>query len=808
MNDPAGAARDAAPAGLIPGDPTMSALQGIRVVEIGRDVSAPFCARLFADLGAEVVKIEPPDGDSARGFEPLTASGESAVFHYLNAGKQGAVADLDDAAGLAFLHEQLAGSDVLVENTEHDAYAKWGLSAEALRARHPHLVVVSISPYGRTGPWAERPGSDLTAQAASALPLALGRGDREPLRIPFDQADYQAALHAFAAALCALRERRSSGQGQGIDVSVAQVMAYQVGGMHLVTAKNGAKWERRQAPMKGTTFPIGFFPCKDGFVAVPSQTPKQWKEFIALMDDPRWAKKDELVAAIGAERVEQEETESYYREWLMETTRAELLEMAAEKAIVMGVAQTVDDVLSSDHLAFRELFEELAVDADTRVKVPKPGYRMAKSPTALSAPAPSRDQHGDALRASPPEARQLTKGEHLSRSLEGVRVLDFGWNWAGPMAGQLLADMGAEVIRVETSKRQDMMRFLKWTSWFFCHNNRSKMSATFNLAKPEAAGLVRKLARKADIVIDNFAAGVMAKNGLGYEDLVKENPDIIAVSMSMAGQEGPLRRMRGFASIATAFSSLELMVGHPEDDTSTGLIPFGLGDTSMAIQGVIGALAALHHRDRTGEGQFVDVSQIDCSTATMGEPLLDHQLRGAIAKQQANLHSQHAPHGLYPAAGEDRWVSLAVRDEAEWKALCATIGRDDLAGDAGLEDAAGRRARADEIDAAIRAWTEGRDNEAGAAALAAAGVPAAPLLEFEERDGHEEFAARRLLLEHDYEGFDPCQIYATPWQLDATPAALTRPCPGLGEQNDYVFKELLELGDDEIAALQEGKVLV
>jgi len=785
----------------------MSALQGFRVVEIGRNVAAPFCARLFADLGAEVVKLEPPEGDPTRSWEPRTANGESATFHYLNAGKQGAVSDLDDGAGLAFLHEQLAGSDVLVENSEPGEYERWGLGAEALLQRHPHLVVVSISAHGRTGPWAARPGTDLTAQAASALPLALGRGDREPIRIPFDQADYQAALHAFAAALCALRERRTSGLGQGIDISTSQVMAYQVGGMHLVTAKNGAKWERRSTPMKGTTFPIGFFPCKDGFVAVPSQTPTQWKQFIALMDEPRWAKKDELIAAIGAERVEQEEPESYYREWLLETTRSELLDMAAEKAIVMGVAQTVDEVLASPHLAFRELFEELAIGG-TKLKLPKPGYKLDKTPTALRTPGPALDADGEALRASAPTACKLEPGKHLSRSLEGVRVLDFGWNWAGPMAGQILADMGAEVIRIETSKRQDMMRFLEWTSWFFCHNNRSKMSATFNLAKPEASALVRKLARKADIVIDNFAAGVMAKNGLGYDDLAKENPNIIAVSMSMAGQQGPLRRMRGFASIATAYSGLELMVGHPEDDTSTGLIAFGLGDTTMAIQGVIGALAALHHRDSTGEGQFVDVGQIDCSTATLGEPLLDYQLRDIVAGQQANLHSQYVPHGLYEAAGEDKWVAIAARDAAEWKALCDAIGRVDLARDASLEDVANRRARSEEIDAAIAEWAATLDAHAAAAVLADAGVPASPLLEFEERDAQAQFEERGLLLEHEYEGFDPCRVYATPWKLDASPATLTRPCPQLGEHNDYVFKELLELEDDEIAALQEAKVLV
>jgi benzylsuccinate CoA-transferase BbsF subunit len=352
------------------------------------------------------------------------------------------------------------------------------------------------------------------------------------------------------------------------------------------------------------------------------------------------------------------------------------------------------------------------------------------------------------------------------------------------------------------------MRFLDYTSWFFCHNNRSKMSATFNLGKPEGSQLVRRLARKADMVMDNFAAGVMAKNGLAYEDLRKENPGIIAISMSMAGQEGPLRGMRGFASIATGYAGLELMVGYPEVDTSTGLLPFGIGDTNMAIQAVVGALAALHHRERTGEGQFVDVSQIDSSVATLGEPLLDFQLSGKIAGPQGNRHTRFFPHGIFAASGDEQWLALAVRNEREWEALCGMIGRDDWGADAAFGDAAKRRARAEEIDAAVSSWCKAQERNAAAEALAAAGVPAAPLLDLEERNEHAHFEARGLTWEHDFEGFDPCRIYATPWLLSATPAGLVRPTPKLGENNDYVFRELLELGDDEIERLREEGVLV
>ncbi len=437
------------------------------------------------------------------------------------------------------------------------------------------------------------------------------------------------------------------------------------------------------------------------------------------------------------------------------------------------------------------------------MRIPKPGYRLSESPTAIKGRGPALtgidDSQTAAGAAAGTEGGGTSPSSERGRALAGVRVLDFGWNWAGPMAGQLLADMGAEVIRVETSKRQDLMRFLDYTSYFFCHNNRSKMSTTINVAVPEGSRLVHELVRHADIVLDNFAAGVMAKNSLAYEDLRAARPDIIAVSMSMAGEEGPQRGMRGFASIATGYSGLELMVGYPEAGVSTGLLPFGLGDVTMSIQAVIGALAALEHRDRTGEGQLVDVSQIDSATSTMGQPLLDFQLNGRVAGAQGNAHPSFCPHGIYAAEGDDRWLALAARDEAEWKALATTVGRADWASDVSLATADGRREKITEIDAAIAQWASGLERDAAAEALAAAGVPSSPLLELTERNEHPHWVARGLTFHHAFEGWDPCTIYSTPWHLTATPPEVTRATPRLGEHNEYVFRDLLGL---DVAAVE------
>lgn len=786
-----------------------AALEGLRVVEIGRYVAAPYCARILSDLGADVAKFEGPESDPTRQWGPFRGDvpdpSQAGVFAALNAGKRTVPVDFDNPADLEMLHVLLEDTDVLIEGVEGSERDRWGLSFDELLERHPHLVVASLSPYGRSGPWSSRPGCDLTASAAASLPLGLGEPDRTPLNLPYDQCDHQAGLHAAAAVLAALHERRASGLGQGIDIATAQVTGYCVGGMHLVGAKMGAQWKRRGRLQRGTVYPTGFFECADGYVCIASQTPKQWKIFLELMGEPTWSDTEHARDALYLGGVDATPADAGFRTWLMTYTRHELLQLAMEHGIVLGEVHTVDEVLADDHLEHRDFWADLSI-GDDKVRIPKAGYRFSETPTRvrpaeLTAPrrAELSTSHRRAERGRSPDGLRLP-------ALTGVRILDFGWNWAGPMAGQILADLGAEVIRVETRKRQDYMRFLDHTSYFFCHNNRSKMSVTVDVTKPDGAALVRRLAQHVDVVMDNFSAGVMAKNGLGYEELREVRPDIICVSMSMAGQTGPRRQMRGFASIATGFAGLESLVGYT-DGTAEGLISFGLGDVTLAIQGVIGALAALEHRERTGVGQFVDVSQIDSATATLSEPLLDLQMNARLPAPRGNDHTGLSPHGIFAAAGENRWIAVAVRDTAEWSALASAIGRDDWAADHSFATVAGRCERAHEIHAEISAWCATRDRDKTADALAAIGVPAAPVLELPERNEHPQFTERGFRLAHDGGGFDPCLIYATPWLMTATPPKMTRPAPALGEQNEYVFKDVLGLTAAEYDELVDASVI-
>ena len=782
-------------------------LSGVRVVECAESVAASFCARILADLGAEVVKIEPATGDPLRLAGPFPGDQvdpeRSGLFQYLNAGKAGAVLDANEPAHRERVERLLEGADVLVEGLEAPARRQWSVDPDALCARHPRLLVVSVSPYGRSGEWSDRPGTDLTASALSSLCMGVGSPGREPLRLPYDQASFQAGLHAVAATLCGLRERERSGRGQAIDVAIAQVMAYCVGGMHLFRIQRGG-WSRggETSPFP---YPTGLFECKDGYLCIMSQSPAQWGTFLSLMGEPTWAQDDKARDSmyLGAHP---ELVDGHFREWLSGLTRSEITRMGLAEGLTLGPAMTFDEILDEEQFAQRGLWSDVPIDSTT-ARVPNPAFLMSVTPARVSGSAPRLDAGIEDLPVWSAGEASEGRGDERGSALDGVRVLDLTWNWAGPMATQLLADMGADVIRVETAKRQDLLRFLPWTSEFFRHNNRNKRSITVNVAQEEGVQLLYRMLPQVDVVVDNFRAGVTERLGLGYESLQTIKDDIICVSMSVAGHTGPLRQMSGFATMGTAFAGLETLVGY-ENEEPIGLAGFGLGDVSLAINGVIGTLAALSHRDRTGCGQFVDVSMIESSVQCLAEPILDVQLNGRLPGPQGNRHGAYFPHGAFACRGDSRWVALAIRDTAEWHALCQVIGASDWSGDVDLRTAEQRRARSTEIVAAIASWCGVRDRDDVVRELLAAGVPAAPALDIAERDACEHFGSRGLVIEHPGpDGSASYPIYATPWLFSATPPTLHRAVPALGQDNDAVFSGLLGLDAHEIEVLTARGVL-
>ncbi len=401
-----------------------------------------------------------------------------------------------------------------------------------------------------------------------------------------------------------------------------------------------------------------------------------------------------------------------------------------------------------------------------------------------------------------------------SGPLDGYRVLDFGWVLAGAVPGMILADMGAEVIKVETRQRMDYMRLGRPITGdapdpeqnpMFHNVNRGKRSVTLNTTRTEAAELARRLAAQCDVVIENFSPGVMERLGLDYETLSRGNPMLVMASITSNGQSGPLRDLRAYAPSIGALSGLDSTMGY-ENGRPLGL-KHAYADLCGALHAVFAITAALYRRKRTGRGQYIDVSMLRATVATMGAGLMEYELTGRVPQPQGNFDPAMAPYGNYPCQGEDAWVSVAVRTEAEWRGLVEAMSHPGWAGEPPFASRYARLNHRRELDARLSQWTRQRTPWENAELLQGHGVAAFPVLDAEGRLFNPHFRERGLYadIEHPSLGTEP--IFNLMWQLSRTPPRIRRHAPLLGEHNREVFCGLLGLDEAEVSRLEGEQVI-
>ncbi|MFZ2102643.1 MAG: CoA transferase [Oricola sp.] len=394
-------------------------------------------------------------------------------------------------------------------------------------------------------------------------------------------------------------------------------------------------------------------------------------------------------------------------------------------------------------------------------------------------------------------------------ALDGLKIADFSWVGAGPRATKDLADNGATVIKIESRKRLDLGRRSPPFagdpkdfdgSAFFAQTNTSKKSVTINLGDPRGVEIARKLVAWSDVVVENFGPGYMERIGLGFEDLKAVRSDIILVSVSVAGRTGPMAGFRGYGNSAAAHSGHAAMTGWP--GTEPHMPPFAYGDVVAPMFATVGTLAALEHRDRTGEGQHVDVSQIEPMVHVIADLYADADL----GEKPGNSDPVMAPHGVYPCEGEENWIAIAVESDGQWTDCCSALGAEALAADRRFATVAGRRENAAELDERISELTASRDKFDLAAALAAAGVPAGPVLDGKEVFENEELRAAHHFVKSVHAVLGESMMPAPPMQLSDTPWRI-EPSPLLGEHNREIFVSLLGMEWAEVEKLAEAGVL-
>ena len=783
------------------------ALDDLFVVDLSTTVAGAWCSRLLADYGADIVLVEPPVGGPVRRLAPFTEDGASITAEYVLANKRSVELDLETAEGRAELARLVARADVVIESGTPGGLARLDAGLDALDSSHPTLIVTSITPHGQTGARAGLPGNDLTDYALSGWASINGLADREPLKGSGFFASMTAGVAAFGATLTALAVRDRDGRGQHVDVSEAEAMTVTFSPQGLRSVYAGSP-QRRRATLDMTAGPV---PVKDGHFALTISRAHFWRDSMNLLGltdlaedhrfDTSWYRqqhKDEYVPVV--------------QERMAQWTKMELFDALATLRVVAGPVLTMPELYANEHLRARGSFVRLD-DAPEGPEFPGAPFKMSATPWSLRRRAPrpgehSAEVHAD-LDAAPAPSRPAAPEAAPRRGLplEGLRAIVLTQAWAGALCTELLGLMGAEVIQVEVRKRPDSWRgdyaapitgvvgeretaVHPWNSnGLFNSVNLNKRSITIDLQTERGNELYRSLVREADIVAENFSPRVMGNLGLSYEQLREIRPDVILASLSAYGHDGPYFNVPGIGGTIEPTSGESALLGYEDGPplNSGAMIP----DPVAGFYGYAAILAAHHHRARTGEGQFIDLSMQEANLTVIGDAALEYTMTGQQRARLGNRSLTFAPHGIYPSAGEGQWIALAAESEAQWQTICEAAGHADWATDARFADNASRKAHEDALDAALATWTREQPRDALAARLASAGVPAAPVLDAIEVMDDPVNRARGVVVEVDHPEAGAFPHIGVPFHLERTPGRVLRHAPLQGQHSLEVFEQYL-----------------
>ncbi|MCC6388420.1 MAG: CoA transferase [Dehalococcoidia bacterium] len=777
-------------------------LAGVRVLEFA-GWNGVLAGRLLADDGADVVRVVPLDGDPLAS-EPPFARGRSLQEAWYNAGKRVVRVDAGTTEGGETIARLIAGADILIEDWEPAGEP----AAPGTLAANPALVRVSVTPFGHGAPHAWHV-NDLIASALCGSASVTGTAATRPLPGWGNQTHNTVGMYAAICALAGLRAARLTGRGTHIDLSAHEALVSCTEQVLMEWFFPGV-WgpARTVAPRQGAIHWSGaydIFPGRDGRGAQVSvalrlaETILPWlmEEGAAqdLADPERYPNVVAMIRNLPY-------LMSVVGQWVAGKDTTELFHTAQEKHLPWSVVLSVPEALASPQIAARNYITEASGD-DTTLPFPGRFYRIGEVPwePSLSLEVPPGD-------VAWPVREQGGAGTHLPRTrpLEGIRVLDFTHVLAGPFGTRVLGDLGADVIKVSTGSRSsgaNSPSHAYFTSW-----NRNKRNISLDMSRPEGRAVARRLALECDVIVENFSAGVLARWGLDRAGLEAGNPRITVVSMGGMGQDGPWSRFVTFAPTIHALTGLSYLT-NPAGNHLLGY-GFSLTDHLSGLLGAVASLAGVEQARRTGHGMSVDLAQYEAGLGILGPTLMDALANGTRHEPVGARHpfDVYAPHGVYPAAGDDEWVAIAVRGDAEFGMLCAVMGQPALAGDARFATHAGRLANADALDALIDAWTAGQDRYAVMEACQAAGIAAGAVQrapDLVSRDAN--LAARGFFTTTHSEPWGEHGIDAFPARFDGERPPRYDGVHGLGADTFAVLTELLGIDDEAFAALAAAGAL-
>lgn len=809
-------------------------LKDFLAAEFAEGVAGQYAGKMLADAGADVVKAEPEEGCVLRGWSVANVPGiktesgdaakagkaeasrqgqDGAFFQYLNTGKRSLTGAADDPA----VAQLLEIADIVIE----DSLPKSLLSE--LQQQRPDVVVISLSPYGRLSSEADRPATEFTLQARAGGIGKRGRLENPPVQAGGRIGEWMAGVCGAVGGLAAAQRAKATGQGEHVDVSLYEGLVISTNIYAFLLASLSENWDV-QIPHRNLEMP-SIEPTADGFVGFSTMAQQQFQDFLVMIgaedwvDDPvisspfeRWAARDMFFERVHA--------------WTKARTTEEIVSIASSLRIPVSLIGNGEIVPTFEAFEGRDMF----------VDNPSGGFIQPRRPYLIHGlempalgPVPELGEATAADIASFAERKAANQSTAEAKTdsklaaepsvspplpLEGIRIVECtGW-WAGPIAGQTLAQLGADIIKVESTQRPDGMRFAsvkpptedKWWEWGMVYHgvNTNKRAITLNLTDPEGKAVLEKLIATADVLIENYTPRVMDNFGITWEHLSAINPELIMVRMPGFGLSGPWRDNTGFAQTMEQMSGMAYLTGYPEEPPQ---IPRGPCDPVAGLHASFATLLALEERRQSGKGKLVEVAMIDAALNVAAEALVEFSATDILMERVGNSSYGLAPQGVYPCSEHETWVGISAATDQQWQALAQAIGQAGLASDTTLATWQDRWQRRDELDEAISEWTKQHTSEEAADLLLAAGVPVA-VVEIDRHVGRDALLWERgffVELEHPVAGAHGYP--AVPFRYAShTEPWINRHPPTVGEHNEEVFGELGYSADD-MARLQERKVI-
>jgi crotonobetainyl-CoA:carnitine CoA-transferase CaiB-like acyl-CoA transferase len=800
----------------------MQGLEGVRVLELGELVSAAYATKLMADLGADVVKIEPPEGDPARSRGPFPGDHPdpetSGLFLYLNANKRGVALDPREHAGALLAAVEWA--DILVHNHPPARITQLGIDYSRLSARNPRLVMCSITPFGLTGPHKDYNAYELTIVNAGGWawlsPGASEHPELPPLKPFGHQTGFQAGAAAAMASLAAYSRAARTGRGEHIDLSAQEYIAsiLEQNFVHYTYAGNIAS-----RLGKRLLHPWGRFKCKDGEIFLLIGEDDQWRRFVDLMGNPEWAQME--IFQNGYLRAESADVlKMYIEEWTSGWNVADLFRAGQERRVCFSPVSSMADLSRQPQLRERGFFVEIGHSKAGALAYPGAPYKLGRQWWKSRRPAPMLGEHTREMRSIWSGAQSVSelrgpKADSSGLPLEGIRVIDFSWVWAGPFCTMQLAHLGAEVIRLESRARPDIGRRLPIypegmegnldRCGYFNQWNQGKKSVQLNLARPEAIEIAKALIREADVVVDNFATGVMDGLGLSHEELLRLKPDLIVASISGYGHTGPQKDYMGYGPAIGMLSGLASLTGYRGGPPRE--VGISLGDPNGGIHAAAAICAALAARARFGGGQSIDLSLWEAMGAAVAEGWMEYAMNRRAPDRDGNHDPLMAPHNCFACAGDDEWVAIACGSDDEFTRLCEAIGRSELAADSRFRTASARKTNEDALELIVTEWTRARDKWEAARTLQAAGVAAFPSMNSRDLANDSHLEARGFFARLPHAAVGVRTHAGIPWRLTNASNGVRGPAPLLGEHTRAVMRDLLGYSAERIERLIADGIL-